>query len=653
MFDRIKIWARRGTDASAHQPEGQRSAEALYRQSLEQRDQGDVAGALVSLEAFARQYPEHPEGHRELTLLLVGQKRFAEANRAIARGVHAAPTSPDLLALAGNLHLHHGRLAEAVTLFDRAVEAAPEFPEAHYNRGLALQGLARTGEALDSLERAVALRPDYGAAWRARGDILLAKADLSGALEAYEAALRIDPTSTPLIGAKANALRAMGRTGAALDAYDAALSGGAADAPDPDILNNRALVLGELGRHPDALVDLDRAIVARPAFVEAINNRGLALQAMQRFEEALASYESALELAPQLAQAHANRGNVLQELARHEDAIAAFERALELDPHLPGTWLNKALSQLLLGRLPEGWSAYEHRWPGRVEGRPIRDFPVPTWTGREPLAGRVILLHAEQGLGDTIQFCRYAAKVRELGARVILEVQAPLVGPMRRLEGVDQVLARGDELPFFDYHCALMSLPLAFGTALDTIPTADAYLRVDEERSGLATWTAESERSALSRIGLVWSGNPDHRKDAERSIPLAVLQPLLSLKADFISLQKDVRPSDEAALAAMPGLSDVRDRLTDFEDTAALIVTLDLVIAVDTSTAHLAAALGKPVWLLLPFNPDWRWLLDRADSPWYPTMRLFRQNRRGDWDGVVQRLVENLESALASGQRSV
>ena len=402
-------------------------------------------------------------------------------------------------------------------------------------------------------------------------------------------------------------------------------------------LSNRALSLRALGRAHEALACCDRALAVKPDFADAHNNRGLALAALKRPAEALKSYEAALSHAPAHIDALNNCGIALFEVNRLDEALVCFDRVLALRPgHVHGSW-NRAQVLLLMGDFARGWPEHE----GRLASNPRlkRGFTQPLWLGDAPLAGRTILLRAEQGLGDTIQFCRYAPMVAARGARVVLEVQRPLVDLMRTLDSAIEVVARGDALPEFDLHCPLLSLPLAFKTELTTIPARTPYLRAP---AGAIDWKSRLG-TKRPRIGLVWSGNPGHKRDATRSIPFYALMPLLDIDASFVSLQKDVRASDAALLKQTGQVVDVADSLTSFAETASLIATLDLVISVDTSAAHLTGALGKPLWLLLPQVPDWRWLMGRDDSPWYPTARLFRQDTTRAWGGVVARVRAALE----------
>jgi hypothetical protein len=404
--------------------------------------------------------------------------------------------------------------------------------------------------------------------------------------------------------------------------------------------NHRGAALSALGRTEEALAAYDRAAELAPDYAEAHNHRAIALHELDRAAESLAASERALALAPGFADAWYNRGNALRDLNRHADAVESYERAIALDPvHASAHW-NLADCRLILGDFARGWDEYEWRWklPARREAR--RDFPQPLWLGEAPLAGRTILLHAELGLGDTLQFCRYATEVARRGATVVLEVQAPLVALLSRLEGVARVVARGEPLPPFDCHCPLMTLPLAFRTDLANVPARVPYLTADPSR--VSGWRERLGAAARPRVGFAWSGSSGLRND-RRSMTLAQMLPLLAAHVDWVSLQKEVAPADAAVLGAQSAVRDAAPGLSDFDETAAVVELLDLVVTVDTSVAHVAGALAKPVWILLPHNPhDWRWLLGREDSLWYPQARLFRQRTPGDWAEVVARVAAAL-----------
>lgn len=392
----------------------------------------------------------------------------------------------------------------------------------------------------------------------------------------------------------------------------------------------------KLARFDDCIALATRALAVSPAHAEVLANRGAALRRTNRIEEALADYDLALTSGTATAPVLVNRGIALAALNRHAEAIAQYERALALDPgHAPARF-HRGLSRLVTGDLPGGFADNEWRWVGSETQGPARELPGRRWTGAEDLKGATLLLYAEQGLGDTIQMARYATVAKQRGARVVLEVHPPLKRLLSSVPGVDAIIGMGQALAPFDFHCPLMSAPLAFGTTLDSIPRPFRYVAV--EAAAKSHWTLDTPHR---RAGFAWSGSRTLVNDINRSIPLDVIRPLFDRVATAVSLQKDVRDEDRAALAGTR-LGQANEALNNFADTAALIEHLDLVVTVDTSVAHLAGAMGKAVWILLPFSPDWRWLLDRTDSPWYPTARLFRQARIGDWASVIDEVAAAL-----------
>jgi tetratricopeptide (TPR) repeat protein len=324
----------------------------------------------------------------------------------------------------------------------------------------------------------------------------------------------------------------------------------------------------------------------------------------------------------------------LCDLGRYEEAMQSFEQALTIAPDDSKAKYNQSLCRLLAGDFEAGWRQYEARWEIEQFLPFKRDFTQPQWLGEPCVKGRTILLHAEQGIGDTIQFCRYAPLVARLGARVFLEVPKPLVALLSQLDGLEQVFATGESPAAFDYHCPLMSLPRAFRTNVDSIPASMPYLFADGAR--VAVWQQRLGEQKKRRIGLVWSGNPGHRNDRNRSVPLSLFAKLLENDCEFVSLQKVLRDSDKMQLGAVANVRHFGELLTDFSDTAALLACMDMVITADTAVAHLAGAMEKPVWILVPFNPDWRWMINRGDTPWYPSARLFRQRKAGDWQNVLK-----------------
>lgn len=531
---------------------------------------------------------------------------LAEAERLGGLWLDMKPHDSDALSLQGVIAVKTQRLDMALDLLQKALSANPRNAQAHAYLGAALLMLNRNEEALPCTRRALVLQPD---------DVLT-------------------------LNIHACILGNLNRNQESLAACDRALE----IKPDyVEVMVNRGNALAQLDRPDDALDCFEQARRLRPDFVQAINNCANVLKQLRRFEEALQRYDEALKIWPDYAEAAYNRGVALSELGRPEEALASYLRALEINPDYLDARYNLAHCRLQLGDYAQGWKDYESQWQRSLLARNRPALPQPLWLGECSLKGKTILLHAEAGLGDTLQFCRYAEPVAALGARVLLMVQRPLSGLLANVKGAHKVFGQGTRLPKFDYHCPLMSLPGAFGTTDASIPARIPYIHCDAER--VARWKKRLGKSAAGRkprIGLAWSGNPAHNNDRNRSLALSDIAPLLTFDAQWVSLQKEVRATDAAVLAENSHIAHFGGQIKDFSDTAALVEHMDLVIAVDTSVAHLAGAMGKPVWILLPFNPDWRWLLGRDDSPWYPTARLFRQPSMGDWASVIAAVAKAL-----------
>jgi tetratricopeptide (TPR) repeat protein len=485
--------------------------------------------------------------------------------------------------------------------------------------------------------RILGLDPDHADALHLSGLIAHQRGDNLRARDLIGKAIKGNPRNAAYHSNLGAALLAMDRTGEAAAAFRRAL---ALDPAHADAHNNLGNVMMREGRPADAEACYRRAIAARPGYAVGHNNLGGALRAQGRLDDAVAAYREALALAPGYAGALCNLARVLHEQARYEEALAHYNKALTIDPGHAESHANRATLLLLLGRFTEGWADYEWRW--RVKGftTEARNFGKPRWDGAD-LAGRTLLVHAEQGQGSAIQFVRYIPLIA--GGRVILECQRPLARLFGGLvAGISGELAiKGEALPSFDVQAPLMSLPHIFGTTGSTIPGDAPYLAVDPALE--RTWGERLQLWPRPRVGLVWAGNPRHENDANRSMPAAAFTPLLRKQnITLFSLQVGATDADKAWLAGAP-IHDLAPGLSDFADTAAAIAQLDLVISVDTAVAHLAGALGRPVWLLVPFVPEWRWMLERTDSPWYPTMRLFRQTAPGDWDALMARVAAALD----------
>ncbi|MGH6728146.1 MAG: tetratricopeptide repeat protein [Pseudolabrys sp.] len=411
---------------------------------------------------------------------------------------------------------------------------------------------------------------------------------------------------------------------------------------------NFGFILQKLDRHDEALTYFNRALVTAPDHVSALLNRGSSLFALNKLTDALANFDSVLALEPNNVNALYNRANILSELRRFDEALTAFAATLAQDPTHPDAHWNEALTRLLIGDFDTGWAKYEWRWATESQKQHRRRFAQALWLGAEPPAGKTVLVHAEQGFGDTLQFVRYIPRLAALGAKTILEAQPGLLPLLSALSGCSQVIARGMPLPPFDLHCPILSLPLAFRTSLHTIPADVPYLAAPSNR--METWRERLPRSGKVRIALAWAGSATHKRDQARSIPLAKLRALFDNNdgVEWLSVQRELRNGDGEILNAYSQVHHLGPELADFGDTAAVLALADLVITVDTAVAHLAGALGRPVWVLLPFCPDFRWLLDRDDSPWYPSARLFRQPRMADWDSVIASLREAIAQFTAA-----
>jgi len=540
------------------------------------------------------------------------------------------PNNPSLLTNLGTIALQKGRLEDGVRIIEASLKIEPNQINALNNLGTALQGINRPDEALASYDRAIALNPGYADVFSDRGNVLRDLKRLDEALASYDSAIALNPGYADAYYNRGVTLQDLKRLDEALASFDHAI---ALNLDYAEAYSNRGNVLRDLKRSDEALASYDRAIALNTDSAESYYNRGNALRDLKRLDEALASYDRAIALNPDYAEAYSNRGNSLQDLKRLDEALASYDCAIALKPDYAGANWNKSLLKLLMGDYLEGWKLYEWRWKKEQQINSRREYHQPLWLGDESLINKTILIYLDQGFGDYIQCIRYAALVEQLGAKVILEVPLELMTLCSTLKGNFTLLESRQPLPFFDYRCPVMSLPLALKTTVETIPTQIPYLYVDEEKKKL--WNEKLGEKTLTRIGLVWSGFSKHTNDHNRSLLLNQLTSLLVLPVEFHSLQKEVREIDIRTLTDFSNLHQHQEDLLDFSDTAALIDAMDLVISVDTSVAHLAGAMGKKTFILIPYSPDWRWMLDKMDSPWYPTATLFRQPAMGDWESVI------------------
>lgn len=571
---------------------------------------------------------------------------------------------------------HHqaGRVAEAEDIYRRILGADPEYADAMQLLGVLAAQTGRQAAAHRCLRLAVALRPDGAGGLSNLAGVEQSAGALDAAVRHYGRALRLMPDLADAHASRAGALRRLGQVPAALTAAGLAL----ALAPDhADALANRAAALLSCGdaraaercarrslglnaRSAVALATLAAALAVQRRWMEAESAArdslaidrtvaepwevlGAVLAKLARFPESLEAFAVAESLRPGPS-VHSARGIALVAMARPAQAAVEFERALADRPEDVGLHWNLGFARLMAGDYRGGWPEFDWRRRDAHADPPWRPFPQPLWQG-EPLNGRSILLYAEQGLGDTLQFLRYVPLVAARGGRVVLEVQRPLMPLMAGLEGAAEIIARGDPLPPFDLESPLMSLPRAFATDLDSVPADTPYLRPDPAR--IARWRERLGRRDGLRVGVVWAGNPLFPGDEERSPRLAGLRGLFDVPGcRFYGLQMGPGRAGLAESVLPDSFTDLGTAISDFADTAAIMANLDLVVSSCTGPAHLAGALGVPLWVALPFSADWRWLTGRDDSPWYPTARLFRQPAPGDWPAVAGRMAAEL-AALA------
>ncbi|MCP3444858.1 tetratricopeptide repeat protein [Bradyrhizobium sp. CCGUVB14] len=572
--------------------------------------------------------------------------RIAEAELCCQQALTLDEQHPDALHLLGMLCLHAQQPDAAVEWIGRAVQQSPK---AEYLLSLAtvLERQGKLEDARQHYAQALSLRPDDAVLQNHLGNLLWQLGQNDEAVLHYQQALKLDPQYWEPAQNCGMLLLELGRHAEALECFDIAER---LNRNSAALYQMRAVCLSKVDRFEDAQVDYEKSIALDPSLAETHNNLGLLHWRFGRLEQAFACFDSALALRPDFHAVLNNKAVVLLHLQLLDEAFATLHRSLAAAPNDAQTLFYLATLQLLTGDFARGWLAREARWRLASVGLVDRGFSKPLWRGDLPIAGKTILLHSDEGLGDAIQFARYVPMVAALGAKVILEVEPPIQQCLGGIIGVAECIGRSST-PAFDLHCPLGTLPLAFGTRLDTIPYAHGYVPAPPA-ARVKAWQERLEDRLGPRprflVGLVWAGNPDHKNDHNRSMALRTLAPLLDCDVQFVSLQKGVRDQDRAFLSERPDIVDLTQHLTDFSETAALMSCLDLVISVDTSVAHLAGALAAPVWTLVPFNPDWRWLLNRDDSPWYRSMRLFRQPERGDWASVVDDVRVELEKQVAA-----
>jgi tetratricopeptide (TPR) repeat protein len=561
--------------------------------------------------------------------------QLVEAEQLCRQVLQTQPLHPGALYLLGVTCQAQGRLAEAISWLQQATRCKPDLVRAYNDLGIALSMAGRWEEAGASFQQAVRLKPDYAEAHNNLGSVFRELGKRNEALASFQQAVRFAPHFSVGYNNQGVALLQAARLEEALESFQHATR----LAPDfAEAHQNAGIVCNRLGRLALASESFQNALALGPAAVESLVGLASVLYQQGIFEEAIATSRRALELKPDHAEAHNNLGQMLLETGQTDAALAEYERALLLKPEYPDAHWNRGLLLLLMGRFQAGWLEYE--WRRVLKRMSFEALRRPLWDG-SPLNGRSILLHSEQGAGDIFQAIRFAPVVKMLGGAVVVSCPGRLLPILSRCPGIDRLVARESPLPAFDVHAPLMSVPGILATTIETIPAAVPY--VFAEPKLVESWRAELGAAPGLKVGIAWQGDPKFPGDRYRSIPLGSFAPLAKLEGvGFYSLQKGLGSEQLAGVAGQMDVTDLGPRLDEssgaFMDTAAVMKNLDLVVTSDTSIAHLAGALGVRVWLAVTLMPDWRWLLGREDSPWYPTMRVFRQTRKGDWDGVFERI---------------
>ncbi|MDP8566890.1 tetratricopeptide repeat protein [Methylophilus aquaticus] len=650
--------------------------EVQFKQALKLHQVGSLTEARGLYLDLLNAYSNHPRLLNNLAMIEFQLGQFLMGLEYIEKSIDIDPTQFSAYGNRGAALFALNRFEEAFSDYNQAISLNKNYAEAYYNRAIINEKFGNLADALKDYDQAVALKPNYANAYNNRGNLLKELRRYDQAILSYAHALKSNPRHAEAYFNRGVILKELKKYPEAISDFDQAISlksnyvdaynncGNAlielrkfedalsyfqkAIQLNPDYAyayNGQGNVLMELKRFDEALLSYEKAIALNTNSSDALNGKSNALQALNRFDDAITGYEEAIALDPASADTYANRGLALQSLEKLDEAIQSFDKAIALNPEIADPYWNKALLKILMGEYEEGWRLYEYRRhrKGQKEAYPV--YEQPLWLGQVPLHNKVLYIYPEQGLGDFIQFCRYVPLVEKLGGKVILSVPAPLYSIVKAMGLNAKIVKKDEKIDAFDLHCPIMSLPLAFKTSLENVPNAVPYFYADQAKK--RDWEQKCPvTSKTLQVGLVWSGSAAHKKDHDRSIPLEKLQPLFSLPIAFYSLQKEVKEQDMAGLHGLKQLHQYQDEFVDFSDTAALVDCLDLIITVDTSVAHLAGAMAKKVWILISYLPDYRWMLNRDDSPWYPTATLFRQQNVGDWDRVINEVKHALEKLL-------
>jgi tetratricopeptide (TPR) repeat protein len=604
---------------------------------------GDYDAAIANLRRALALKPNNADLYYNLGNALKGAGRLDEAVARYRQVLQLRPDYPEAHNNLGNVLHDQGHIGEAIACYRRAIELKPAHAGAHFNLGNALRRLNRLNDAAACYVRTLELNPLDADVHHILGRVLVDVGRYDEAIGSFNRALELKPNCAEFHDSLGLALQRLGKNDAAIGCHRRAIE---LDPSNSDAHNNLGNALENQQNTVEAVACYRTAIELKPDFSMAHSNLGIALRELGEVGEAIGCLRQAVELSPDSAQILSNLATALWDGGFIDEAIDCFRRAMQLNPELTAVRVNHAYLTLLTGDFQNGWREFE--WRFTAGDIVARQFQQAQWKG-QPLHGKTILLHAEQGLGDTIQFVRYGPLVKRLGGTVVVECQKPLVKLLATTAGIDRLIGCGDELPSFDFQIPLLSMPGIFRSELETIPANTPYLFTDPE-------LCEYWRNRLSsvegfRIGINWHGRAGRRESLRRDIPMTFFASLANLPGvSLISLQQNAgRDQWQQTMGSLPIVHPGDDFDTAhgaFMDTAAIMMNVDLVITSDTSVAHVAGALGVPVWVALPFMPNWRWLLDRTDNPWYPTMRLFRQSSPGDWEGVMAEVGNALKNVL-------
>ncbi len=577
-------------------------------------------------------------------------KNLDELEQQYLQLLTSNPDNPDMLHSLGVIAYQKEQYDIALEWIGKAIEKNQFVPQFHNTHGIILEALGMIDEAINAYQQAVSLKPDYAEAYHNMAVALQSRGHYALAVERCKQAVMLKPDYSQAYNTMAFSLEKQHLYDEAIENYKHALS------LDPDFVeayNHLGVVLNEKGRSAEAIDNFRNAIKRDPDYAEVYNNMGIALKEQEEFSEAIACFEKALQLDPNFTEAYYNLGNSLRDEGRCVGAINNFKQAISLKPDYAQAHWNLSLALLLNGNYSEGWKGY--KWRRNADLKVLTDYHCsgkPRWDGSSFKSKR-LLVHYEQGLGDNIQFIRYLPMIKARGGAVIFETLRPLIGLLQGFEGVDELVeyVPNRKLPLeYDVYTSLLDMPFIFGTTVETIPSQVPYIYADPSKAQY--WRNKLSGPGL-KVGIVWAGSPEHGNDRYRSCSLKNFAPLGEITGvRLYGLQKGPAARQMDEFAQTISVTDIAAYFNDFTDTAAAIENLDLVISVDTSVLHLSGAMGKPTWALLPYAPEWRWMLNRLDSPWYPTMRLFRQSNWNDWDSVFGSVTEELKMMMSNQAKS-